>query len=283
MGSWTEAGTMKDPLPQLRDKMPLWFGCEIADKGELAVTPLNYTGRGAIDGACLAYVDLLRKCLSESHAAEYQARAKEAITQEQIKADLDIVKALEIWEKSPGLYANMLLCGPIAQYAFRGKDEAFAYMGEAVGLARMLSAQHSEYSALQLVPFVTVLMHSEEIADLRTATALCDRISNDLGSSHVITKYLQKEVQLRKDIVDQFGRFPQRNRALHRKASAKELSWLWNFSSLPAFVQSEYRPVTAPSKSLYWGGGYWGGARNLADDSSSNGGRPVPRRRRPVR
>ena len=34
------------------------------------------------------------------------------------------------------------------------------------------------------------------------------------------------------------------------RGQAKELSWLWNFSSLPAFVQSEYRPVRAPERCI---------------------------------
>ena len=50
-------------------------------------------------------------------------------------------------------------------------------------------------------------------------------------------------LQVRRAIVDKFGRFPHRNRALHRKASAQELSWLWDFSTLPSFVKTEYRPV----------------------------------------
>ena len=126
----------------------------------------------------------------------------------------------EDWlDSAEGALALLLLLDQIPRNVFRGSGHAFASDGLARHYAeRALATGHDadfepELRAFFYLPFE----HSEELADQQRSVALFEALGNQT--------YTQYAVEHRR-VIERFGRFPHRNRALGRTSTADEQAWL---------------------------------------------------------
>ena len=126
----------------------------------------------------------------------------------------------EDWlDSAEGALALLLLLDQIPRNVFRGSGHAFASDGLARHYAeRALAAGHDaafepELRAFFYLPFE----HSEDLADQQRSVALFEVLGNQT--------YTQYALEHRR-VIERFGRFPHRNRALGRTSTADEQAWL---------------------------------------------------------
>ncbi len=126
----------------------------------------------------------------------------------------------EHWmDSADGALALLILLDQIPRNIFRGSAHAFATDPLALYHARRavdagLDARvDPTLRAFVYLPFE----HSEDIADQRRSVALFDALGND-----GYAKYARAHL----DVIEKFGRFPHRNRALGRINTPEEQAWL---------------------------------------------------------
>ena len=126
----------------------------------------------------------------------------------------------EDWlDSAEGALALLLLLDQIPRNVFRGSGHAFASDGLARHYAeRALATGHDaafepELRAFCYLPFE----HSEALADQQRSVALFEVLGNQT--------YTQYALEHRR-VIERFGRFPHRNRALGRINTAEEQAWL---------------------------------------------------------
>ena len=126
----------------------------------------------------------------------------------------------EDWlDSAEGALALLLLLDQIPRNVFRGSGHAFASDGLAHHYAeRALAAGHDaafepELRAFFYLPFE----HSEDLADQQRSVALFEVLGNQ-----TYTQYALEHLR----VIERFGRFPHRNRALGRINTAEEQAWL---------------------------------------------------------
>ena len=126
----------------------------------------------------------------------------------------------EDWMRSAeGALALLILLDQIPRNVFRGSGHAFATDPLARHYAaRAIDAGFDGQAPQELrVFFYMPFEHSEDIDDQRRAVALIGA----LGDAEY-TKYAQAHL----DVIERFGRFPHRNRALGRQSTPEEQAWL---------------------------------------------------------
>jgi uncharacterized protein (DUF924 family) len=118
-----------------------------------------------------------------------------------------------------GALALLLLLDQFPRNLYRGSGHAFATDGKARAVARAAVAAglHREVEPPLRQFFVLPFEHSEDMADQDQAR----RLAAELGDPEV-----SKWVELHRDIVARFGRFPHRNAALGRATTAQEQQFL---------------------------------------------------------
>ena len=143
-------------------------------------------------------------------------------------------KELVDWERNPqGRLALILLLDQFTRNIYRGQPAAFSGDHRAATLAiEGLSRQmHSKLPLCGQVFFVMPLMHAED-EDLQqqclSALEVIKAAAPDALAGHVDSSL--KSAREHQQIIQQFGRFPHRNRALGRDSTAPELGFLENSS-----------------------------------------------------
>lgn len=122
-------------------------------------------------------------------------------------------------DSADGALALLLLLDQMPRNIFRGSAHAFATDGLALHHARRAldakldRAVDPALRAFMYLPFE----HSEDLADQRRAVALFEPLGNA-----EYTKYAHAHLA----VIEQFGRFPHRNRALGRTSTPAEQAWL---------------------------------------------------------
>ncbi len=129
-------------------------------------------------------------------------------------------RELDAWmDTAEGALALLILLDQIPRNIFRGSGHAFAtdplalhFARRAVesGLDRQVDADLRTFVYL---PFE----HSEDIADQRRSVALFDSLGNAGYSGYAVAHL---------EVIERFGRFPHRNRALGRESTPEEQAWL---------------------------------------------------------
>ncbi|HRN62279.1 MAG TPA: DUF924 family protein [Luteimonas sp.] len=126
----------------------------------------------------------------------------------------------EHWmDSADGALALLILLDQIPRNIFRDSGHAFATDPLALHYARRavdagLDAQvDPALRAFVYLPFE----HSEEMEDQRRSVALFDTLDN-AGYAQYAQAHL--------DVIERFGRFPHRNRALGRTSTPEEQAWL---------------------------------------------------------
>lgn len=126
----------------------------------------------------------------------------------------------EDWlQTAEGALALLVLLDQIPRNVFRGTGHAFATDGLARHYAEVaLQAGHDRAVEPDLRAFFYLpFEHSEDLADQQRAVELFKEIGNE-----VYTKFAIEHLH----VIERFGRFPHRNRALGRQSTPEEQAWL---------------------------------------------------------
>jgi len=151
-----------------------------------------------------------------------------------VLVDAALQQELVDWERKPqGRLALILLLDQFTRNIYRGQAKAFRGDHRAATLAiEGVSRQmHSKLPLCGQVFFVMPLMHAED-EDLQqqclSALEVIKVEAPDALAGHVDSSL--KSAREHQQIIQQFGRFPHRNRALGRDSTAQELRFLENSS-----------------------------------------------------
>ena len=154
--------------------------------------------------------------------AEFDAALRDAFL-----ADLEAGTAgkLRLWEALPeGALALVLLLDQIPRNIFRGTPRAYA----TDAAARAVADRALERGFDQLVPsvwrrfFYFPFHHSEDIGDQRRSVALFDALPRNPDRRDSLRRYGRPYVE----VIEQFGRFPHRNKILGRESTPAEIAFL---------------------------------------------------------
>ena len=130
----------------------------------------------------------------------------------------------DAWAQTPeGALALLILLDQFPRNLYRGSPHAFA----ADPLARAIARKAIEAGLhLQVEPslrpfFFLPFEHSEDLADQQRSCALCQTHMEATGDADTL-----KWADLHREIIERFGRFPHRNRALGRETTDEEQAFL---------------------------------------------------------
>lgn len=156
----------------------------------------------------------------------------------------DVQEALEgkldHWAKTPhGRLALILLLDQFPRNIHRGTPEAYAGDQRALKLC-VEGAMHKGdkgLTAIQRVFFYMPLQHAESRKVQAKSVAIYGRLAEAVSATHAETFLTVAQfAELHRDIIEQFGRFPHRNRALGRENTPEEEEYL--AGDAPGFGQA---------------------------------------------
>lgn len=132
--------------------------------------------------------------------------------------------ALNRWQDGPrSCLALILLLDQFPRNMFRGRPEAYAADARALAAAR-LAVERGYDRALMPVERIfvyTPFEHSERLADQREAVRLFESLPED-GEKAETVRIVRRHLE----IIERFGRFPHRNKALGRTSTPAEEAFL---------------------------------------------------------
>jgi uncharacterized protein (DUF924 family) len=122
-------------------------------------------------------------------------------------------------ETTDGALALLVLLDQFPRNLYRGSAHSYATDPKARAIARAAVARgfHREVEPVLAQFFVLPFEHSEDLADHDQA----ERLTAELGDPEV-----SKWVQIHRDIIARFGRFPHRNACLGRETTPEEQAFL---------------------------------------------------------
>ena len=134
------------------------------------------------------------------------------------------------WEKLPrGQLALIITLDQFARHIYRGSEKAFSQDEKALAicLAGIKNEDDHALSLIERVFYYFPLLHSEKIThqerSIRAYRTLADLAFSE---TRVIFDSFLKFANHHYSIIHRFGRFPQRNDALHRESSKAEIAFL---------------------------------------------------------
>jgi uncharacterized protein (DUF924 family) len=147
-----------------------------------------------------------------------------------------------------GKMAQLILCDQLSRNCFRGTDDAYAYDDTAIDIARFLTTTSIFGSSLLEGEFyppyatfvVTAMLHSESLEDHEKSLEILDWAASESNPSLKSMWESQREfVFSHKKVIDEFGRYPHRNKKKNRESTKEELAWLANENELPGWAKSQ--------------------------------------------
>jgi uncharacterized protein (DUF924 family) len=122
-----------------------------------------------------------------------------------------------------GALALVILLDQFPRNLYRGSGHAFATDPLARTITRQAIARgfDRQTEALLRPFFYLPFEHSEILADQDEGIALCQALADEAGDTETL-----KWARIHRDIIERFGRFPHRNRALGRATTAQEQAFL---------------------------------------------------------
>ena len=134
------------------------------------------------------------------------------------------------WASTPtGRLALILLLDQFRRNIHRGTPEAFSKDKVALKLCveGAMGNRDSGLAPIQRVFFYMPLQHAESRRVQKKSVELYNRISNAVSSTYKETfETIAQFAELHADIVEQFGRFPHRNKMLNRENTPEEDEYL---------------------------------------------------------
>ena len=145
------------------------------------------------------------------------------------------------WGSIDGKIAKVLLADQLSRSCFRGASEAFAYDDIARDLVHELFNEKNRNETLKkpaailyLLPWA--LAHSENIKDLESALSIIELTAKAYPEFTLFEGRNKQAVYQHHQVLEKFGRYPQRNKALGRKSTIQEKIWLDNKENLPIWA-----------------------------------------------
>jgi uncharacterized protein (DUF924 family) len=137
---------------------------------------------------------------------------------------------LKSWESTPrGSLALIILLDQFTRNIYRGKPEAFQYDSKALRICDegINKGWDKKLEIIERCFFYLPLEHSENLEDQNRCVRLYEEllVTVDKNKLSVIKNSLDYAV-LHRDIIEEFGRFPHRNKILNRESTNKELDFL---------------------------------------------------------
>lgn len=122
----------------------------------------------------------------------------------------------------------ILLLDQIPRVIYRSTPQAFAYDGQALALtlAGIDAGQDKELQLHERAFFYMPLQHSEDLAAQRISVRCNRQLVDDFPNNRDDAENYLKFAQLHYDIIEQFGRYPHRNKVLGRTSTERETEWL---------------------------------------------------------
>jgi uncharacterized protein (DUF924 family) len=137
---------------------------------------------------------------------------------------------LDHWAAEPhGRLALIILIDQFRRNIYRNSAEAFAKDKLALKLCveGAMEKKDQGLTPIQRVFFYMPLQHTESRKVQAKSVALYDRLAEAVSPTYRETFLTVAQfAELHRDIVDQFGRFPHRNKLLNRENTAKESEYL---------------------------------------------------------
>ncbi len=137
---------------------------------------------------------------------------------------------LDHWANDPrGRLALILLLDQFRRNIYRGKAEAFACDRAALKLCveGAMDKKDKGLSAIERAFFYMPLQHAESRMVKAKSFAIYQKLAGAVSPTYAETFLTMLQfAELHRDIVDQFGRFPHRNRVLSRDNTAEEEEYL---------------------------------------------------------
>jgi uncharacterized protein (DUF924 family) len=133
---------------------------------------------------------------------------------------------------SRGLLGLIILVDQMSRHMFRDEPEAFEYddLARKWCLTGLERGADEELDLLERVFFYVPLEHSESRAEQKRSVELYAQLKGRIPATEreLFSIFLLFELSARKHcaVVDRFGRFPHRNRALGRPSSPEEIEFL---------------------------------------------------------
>lgn len=134
------------------------------------------------------------------------------------------------WESAPqGCIALIILLDQFTRNLFRGSKDAFAFDAQAqtICLTGVDMGYAQQLPHIMRLFFYMPLEHSESRELHQKGMSLFQAMSEEIHSDHQATyQAFLDSVGQHKKIVDQFGRYPHRNKVLGRTSTPEEVEYL---------------------------------------------------------
>ena len=147
----------------------------------------------------------------------------------------------EEWESLEGKVAKVLLADQLSRSCFRGTSEAFSFdeIGKCLVLQlfsedRLKTARKLPAAILYLLPWA--LAHSEKVDDLTRAIEIIDISISAYPNFRLFEIRNKKAIAQHRQVLEKFGRYPQRNAQFGRESTPLEKAWLADKDNLPIWA-----------------------------------------------
>ncbi|MEE9447009.1 MAG: DUF924 family protein [Arenicellales bacterium] len=122
-------------------------------------------------------------------------------------------------ESDAGRLAEIIVLDQFSRNMFRGKAEAFAFDEQALALSKAAidAGSHMRLTQVEINFLLMPFMHSESLAEHQAARPLFEQYASP-GTLDFEHKHCK--------IIEQFGRYPHRNKILDRISSREETQFL---------------------------------------------------------
>lgn len=137
---------------------------------------------------------------------------------------------LSTWqESSKGVLGLIIVLDQLSRNIYRGQRDAFAYDGLALDycLTGLELGMDKQLEIVERLFFYHPLMHSESLSCQQLCVDLMELMLQDSNQENqAVVENSIKFAQQHRDIIEQYGRFPYRNKVLGRLSSTAELTYL---------------------------------------------------------
>jgi uncharacterized protein (DUF924 family) len=145
------------------------------------------------------------------------------------------------WESIEGRVAKVLLADQLSRSCFRGTSEAFSFDPIGRALVRELVSDEAVDETLKLPAALLYLLpwalaHSEDLSDLERACEVIDLAASAKPGFKLFKGRNRQVVDQHRQVLERFGRYPQRNEQFGRKNTQAEQAWLDDKENLPIWA-----------------------------------------------
>ena len=158
----------------------------------------------------------------------------------ELKADPPTLVGGE-WDTLEGKVAKILLADQLSRSCFRGTPEAFSFDPIGRKLVHELVKEDTVTATLELPAALLYLLpwalaHSEDVNDLERACEVIDMAIAAYPNFDLFKGRNKQAVQQHREVLEKFGRYPQRNADFGRENTDAENPWLNDKENLPIWA-----------------------------------------------